>query len=98
MQIKYIGKKEHGHTTFTRLTGITWYPGDVHPVKDEHARVLLRHPDAFEVVPDTAGKTAPPEASTVTLAPGAQVAAKVTPAAKKAATTAPRKNAKKAKE
>lgn len=100
--IKYIGSKEQGHTTFTKLTGIVWFPGDEDEVKEEHAKVLLRHPDAFELVPEkNAGKTKPqdPGAAGATLTPGTQVGeANVTPPApaKPARKAAAKKAAKKA--
>lgn len=73
MKLKYIGKKEQGHTTFTKLTGIVWFPGDKNEVKDEHAKVLLRHPDAFEAVAEKTATKGRTTDAAVTLTPGAEV-------------------------
>lgn len=73
MKLKYIGKKEQGHTTFTKLTGIVWFPGDENEVKDEHAKVLLRHPDAFASVTENTSTKVRTTDATVTLTPGAEV-------------------------
>lgn len=75
MKLKYIGKKEQGHTTFTKLTGIVWFPGDENEVKDEHAKVLLRHPDAFEAVTEKTATKGRTTVAAVTLTPGAEVGA-----------------------
>lgn len=95
--IKYIGSKEQGHTTFTKLTGIVWFPGETNEVKEEHAKVLLRHPDAFELVPEkkTASTNKPESAgAAATLTPGVQVGeATATAPAKPARKAAAKKNA-----
>jgi hypothetical protein len=47
IKIRYVGKKTDGERAFHELTGITWMPGDVKEVSEEHAAQMLRHGDVF---------------------------------------------------
>lgn len=58
IKIKYVGVKADGERAFQHDTGIEWFPGDVHEVKEEHAANMLRHPDVFEQVAGKAVKLA----------------------------------------
>lgn len=86
MKLKYVGLKTDGETAFIHLTGITWHPGEVHEVKDEHAFKMLNHPDVFARDTEVKAKITAPavvktddpvktagESTVLTLAPGATV-------------------------
>ena len=69
MKVKYVGLKVNGSTAFKAQTGITWFPGDSHEVKDSIAVNMLKHSDVFAMdavkiaespVIDTAGLTLAP--------------------------------------
>ncbi len=47
MKLKYVGLKPDGETAFHDKTGVVWFPGSCHEVKDEIATTMLRHPDVF---------------------------------------------------
>lgn len=67
-QIKYVGVKEDGETAFfSESGGITWMPGDSHPIADKLAERMLNHPDVF--AEDDGKKTVPPAAAAKTATP-----------------------------
>ncbi len=49
MKLTYVGTKSHGSTAFKAQTGITWFPGDSHDIKDDVAAKMLKHPDVFQL-------------------------------------------------
>lgn len=53
MKLKYVGLKER-ETAFQSETGVEWWPGIEHDIKDEAlcAR-MLKHPDVFAVADET---------------------------------------------
>lgn len=56
MKIKYVGVKEDGETAFSRETGLTWMPGDVHEVADKAiAAKMITHPDVFAPADEPVG-------------------------------------------
>lgn len=86
MKIKYVGVKTDGETAFIGDTGITWMPGDSHPVADRItvalATRMLQHPDVFALDDEETPRVTlqphqpTPAASTVTTsaaAPGSNV-------------------------
>lgn len=88
-QIKYVGTKEDGETAFFHETGgITWMPGDSHPVPEKVAERMLKHPDVFAEDEEQVQNAAPAVAAGAVVA-----AAKTKPVATKKVA---RKNAKKA--
>jgi hypothetical protein len=46
--IRYVGAKTAGETAFQPATGITWFPGDEHPIPAGIAQRMLLHPDVFQ--------------------------------------------------
>lgn len=47
IKIKYVGLKQDGERAFKEHTGIEWFQGDEREVSEEHAAMMLRHPDVF---------------------------------------------------
>lgn len=85
MKLTYVGTKPNGSTAFKAQTGITWFPGDEHDIKDDVAAKMLKHPDVFqlaEAFPAAKPVSAPTEPvidTGLALVAGAKVEAPVQP-------------------
>lgn len=89
MKLTYVGTKPQGSTAFKAQTGITWFPGDSHDIKDDVAAKMLKHLDVFQLAEafaaakPAAAKTEPTEPAVdttgLTLAAGAKVEAPAKP-------------------
>lgn len=47
--VKYVGLKLDGEQAFKERTGIVWMPGSSHQVSNEHAALMVKHPDVWEI-------------------------------------------------
>lgn len=47
--LKYVGTKVDGEQAYKEKTGIVWMPGKSHTVSVEHAELLCKHPDVWEL-------------------------------------------------
>lgn len=84
MKLTYVGTKSNGSTAFKAQTGITWFSGDSHDIKDDVAAKMLKHPDVFklaEAFPAAQEPKVPSVDTTgMTLAAGSKVEAPAKPA------------------
>lgn len=73
MKVKYVGLKVNGSTAFKAQTGITWFPGDSHEVKDSIAVNMLKHSDVFAMDAVKIAESPVIDTAGLTLAPGGKV-------------------------